>query len=122
MKDCAYCVESIQEAALVCRHCGREQPATMDGVDPFVPRLKWVLAALAIIASSAMSFLVWGPEVTQQQATAGLLAIACGTLGTLVLLWACGLRLVRLRAISPPSSPSPPPHDLRPFRSSCRLP
>jgi len=38
MKPCPFCAEEIQDAAIVCKHCGRDLTGRMAGAIPLMPR------------------------------------------------------------------------------------
>lgn len=54
MKACPFCAEEIQEAAIVCRHCGRDLTAgasmtTAAAQPPKKRRWPWIVAAALIV-------------------------------------------------------------------------
>lgn len=69
MKFCPYCAEDIRDAAVVCKHCGRNMPPRERDVDigeRFRTNWKIILIALAVPAIMLALFIlrvVYGPRI-----------------------------------------------------------
>jgi hypothetical protein len=54
MKKCPFCAEEIQDAAIVCKHCGRDVPAAAAATEYFTPKQRVVmLGGVAILMFAA---------------------------------------------------------------------
>lgn len=54
---CAYCLEAMNDAAKVCKACGRKQPLTSPEIKQRVAR--YFLAVVAILAVAGIGYFVW---------------------------------------------------------------
>jgi hypothetical protein len=64
LKTCLFCAESIQDAAVICRHCSRAQNGTLPLVrtTPQTSPVTWLAAGIgAIVVVSLFARACFGP-------------------------------------------------------------